>query len=424
MDAITRMTEGLGALILSLRRRVSIRYQRGSEICERLGQSLGHLTCIDERELFDFGSRTGEVAPVLLIMDRREDPVTPLLLQWTYQAMAHELIGMENNRISLRDVSAAKKEFQDIVLSARQDDFFGKNMYSNFGDLGTAVKSLVDEFQKHTANSRNLNTIREMQNFVENFSEFSAAQRNAGKHVTLVSELSRLVDARTLMQVSGVEQEVACSTGNLPGHYEEVKRLISSPSLTDSDKVRLVMLFALRYERDGRVQLADLLQRLQDFGLPRSQLVLVRTLLSQAGSDRRVGDLFSDRTLGSRLSTMAKQSLRGVENVYTQHTPLLVQTLEALVRGRLKDLDYPFIDRGRPATTPPAGKAPRLIITFMVGGTTYAEARAVAELNAAGARQEGWPAGITFLLGGTEVLNSRAFLRDLGEVASVQRTST
>jgi hypothetical protein len=38
------------------------------------------------------------------------------------------------------------------------------------------------------------------QNFVENFSEFSAAQRNAGKHVTLMSELSRLVDARTLMQ--------------------------------------------------------------------------------------------------------------------------------------------------------------------------------------------------------------------------------
>lgn len=39
------------------------------------------------------------------------------------------------------------------------------------------------------------------QNFVENFSEFSAAQRNAGKHVTIMSELSRLVDARTLMQV-------------------------------------------------------------------------------------------------------------------------------------------------------------------------------------------------------------------------------
>jgi hypothetical protein len=70
------------------------------------------------------------------------------------------------------------------------------------------------------------------------------------------------------------------------------------------------MLFALRYERDGRAQLTDLLRILQDFGVPRQQLALVRGVLTQAGTDRRVGDLFSDRTFGSRFATMAKQSLR------------------------------------------------------------------------------------------------------------------
>lgn len=60
------------------------RYQRGSEICERFAQSLHHLTAIEERELFDFGSR-GEASPVVLVLDRRDDPVTPLLSQWTYQ---------------------------------------------------------------------------------------------------------------------------------------------------------------------------------------------------------------------------------------------------------------------------------------------------------------------------------------------------
>lgn len=94
-----------------------------------------------------------------------------------------------------------KKDFQEIVLSARQDEFYKRHMYSNFGDIGAAVKDLVDEFQKQTTSSRNINTIEDMQNFVENFSEFSAAQRNAGKHVTLMSELSRLVDTRTLMHV-------------------------------------------------------------------------------------------------------------------------------------------------------------------------------------------------------------------------------
>ncbi len=36
-----------------------------------------------------------------------------------------------------------KPEFKEIVLSARQDDFFRKNMYANFGEVGIAVKVRV-----------------------------------------------------------------------------------------------------------------------------------------------------------------------------------------------------------------------------------------------------------------------------------------
>ena len=69
-------------------------YQRGSEICERFAASLHHLTAVEERELFDFGSRGGsEGAPVLLVLDRRDDPVTPLLSQWTYQVRAARCTG-------------------------------------------------------------------------------------------------------------------------------------------------------------------------------------------------------------------------------------------------------------------------------------------------------------------------------------------
>ena len=73
-------------------------------MCEKLAQSLHHLTTSEERELFDFGKRGGETAPIIMIMDRKEDPVTPLLLQWTYQAMVHELIGIQTNRVDLTQV--------------------------------------------------------------------------------------------------------------------------------------------------------------------------------------------------------------------------------------------------------------------------------------------------------------------------------
>ena len=69
----------------------------------------------------------------------------------------------------------------------------------------------MEVFQGHSKASKNISTVADMLNFVENFSEFSAAQRNAGKHVTLMSELSRHVDARSLMQVRSAVQHVhAC----------------------------------------------------------------------------------------------------------------------------------------------------------------------------------------------------------------------
>lgn len=48
-----------------------------------LSSILQKLMYQQESGLFDF--RRTEVSPLLLIIDRRDDPVTPLLNQWTYQ---------------------------------------------------------------------------------------------------------------------------------------------------------------------------------------------------------------------------------------------------------------------------------------------------------------------------------------------------
>ena len=42
------------------------------------------------------------------LLRRKEDPVTPLLLQWTYQAMVHELIGITTNRVDLSKVPGVR----------------------------------------------------------------------------------------------------------------------------------------------------------------------------------------------------------------------------------------------------------------------------------------------------------------------------
>lgn len=48
--------------------------------------------------MFDFGARS---SPLVLILDRKDDPVTPLLSQWTYQAMVHEAVGISDHMVRL-----------------------------------------------------------------------------------------------------------------------------------------------------------------------------------------------------------------------------------------------------------------------------------------------------------------------------------
>lgn len=64
--------------------------------------------------------------PLLLILDRRDDPVTPLLSQWTYQAMVHELLGLNDNRVVLKGAPGVRKDLEEVSSSVRTDAVVGR----------------------------------------------------------------------------------------------------------------------------------------------------------------------------------------------------------------------------------------------------------------------------------------------------------
>merc|ERR1711881_461532 len=115
-----------------------------------------------ERELFSFRQKRA-VPTLLLILDRREDPVTPLLKQWTYQAMAHELIGITHNVVDISKCPGGKKDQEELVLDPRTDSFFKDNMHLNFGEIGENIKQLVEEYQASTPNRGGTQSIEDLQ---------------------------------------------------------------------------------------------------------------------------------------------------------------------------------------------------------------------------------------------------------------------
>lgn len=207
-ESLQRCADGLLALLLSLKKRPVIRYEKSSPMAKKLASEVRYLMS-QEEQLFDF--RKVDTPPVLLVLDRREDSVTPLLTQWTYQAMVHHLIGIQNGRVDLSDVPDIRPELKEIVLSQDQDPFFKKNMFLNFGDLGGTIKDYVEQYQSKTKNNANIESISDMKRFIEEYPEFRKLSGNVSKHVTLVSELSRKVAAESLLEVSEVEQSLACN---------------------------------------------------------------------------------------------------------------------------------------------------------------------------------------------------------------------
>ncbi|KAM7450804.1 vacuolar protein sorting-associated protein 45 [Porites harrisoni] len=359
IDAIDRACQGILAVLLSLKKCPIIRYQNSSEMAKRLAENIKH-KINDEAQLFDF--RRTDVPPLLLILDRRDDPVTPLLNQWTYQAMVHELIGIRNNRVDMSRCPGISKELQEVVLSAEHDEFYQKNLYLNFGEIGQNIKTLMTEFQRTVKSNQQLESISDMKAFVESYPQFKKMSGTVSKHVTIVGELSRLVTEKSLLDVSEVEQDLACQNDHSSA-LQSIRRLLANDNVTELDMMRAVSLYALRYEKHSSNDVGGLLN-----------------VLSRRG--------------------VSEHYKKGVENIYTQHSPLLSETLDSLIKGKLKESFFPYLGSSV------LRDRPQEIIVFMVGGATYEEAYAVYNLN------KTLP-GVKIVLGGTTIHNCKSFLEEV-----------
>uniref|UniRef100_A0AAQ4QWE9 Vacuolar protein sorting 45 homolog n=1 Tax=Gasterosteus aculeatus aculeatus TaxID=481459 RepID=A0AAQ4QWE9_GASAC len=337
---LARCTQGLTSVLLALKKCPMIRYQLSSDMSKRLAESVKQIIT-KEYELFDF--RKTEVPPLLLILDRSDDAITPLLNQWTYQAMVHELLGLNNNRIDLSRVPGISKDLKEVVLSAENDEFYANNLYLNFGEIGTNIKNLMEDFQKKKPKEQ--------------------------------QKLESITDMKSL------------------------RRLLQSPRLSELDAVRLVMLYALRYERHSSSVLPGLMEELSRRGVSERHRGMVKSMLEYGGKRVRGSDLVTPTDAVAKTKQFFK-GLKGVENVYTQHQPLIHDTLDQLIKGRLKDSQFPYLGASS------LRDRPQDIVVFLIGGATYEEALTVYNLNRS-------TPGVRIVLGGSSIHNTRSFLEEV-----------
>jgi vacuolar protein sorting-associated protein 45 len=327
--------------------------------------------------------------------------------------MVHELLGLNNSRVVLRGVPNVSRDLEEVVLSSApgHDAFFREHRNSNFGELGEAIQNLLGDYQAKSKMHQvsNLRSIEDMHAFMDKYPELRSQGHTVSKHVAIMGELARLVEVCSLMDVSAFEQDLACADDQA-GHLRELMSKLDSPTVKIPDKLRLGMLYALRYENaipGGAIPAVK--EAMRRGGVPPESVGLVDAILKYAGSDVRGPGLYgTNKDITSKLMKSFMTSVQGVSNVYSQHSPVLMDTVEGAAKGKLPGQTHPLILSGGGASSNVEGlPLPQEILIFMVGGVTYEESTKVSQFNQANSGK------VRVILGGSTVHNSTSFLEEL-----------
>jgi len=307
------------------------------------------------------------------------------------------------------------------VMSTTEDQFFGDHALAPFPELVESIQKYMQEYQKQydqqTKYTAKAASIDDMQKFIDKYPDFKRVSGNVSKHFAVAGELQRIVEANGLFTSSQLEQDLAC-TENRQAHFDEVMQEMTSSNITNMQRLRLVLLYALRYEDQKSID--QLKTALAQNGFNPEQIKLVDKILQYAGGHVRSADLFSNKSVTGQLKTawagLLKTDVRdmfqnkSVLSILTQHKTPLAGIADALMRGKgaLEEAIYPYVmDAGY---TSSSREPPPRAIVFIIGGATYEEAKDVALLNKTigGSR--------CVFLGGTTVHNSRSFLAEIAQL--------
>ena len=185
-------------------------------------------------------------------------------------------------------------------------------------------------------------------------------------------------------------------------HLRELLDKLASPAVKIPDKLRVGLLFALRYETCANLNRVR--QEMRNGGVPEDMVELMDTMLGYAGRRERGSGLYEVGTkdIMSKMTKSFMTNVQGVSNVYSQHVPVLIDMIQAIANGKLKNATHPYIV-GKGGTD----EIPKEVIIFMAGGVTYKEASKVSEFNQNNVGK------MRVILAGSTIHNSTSFLEEL-----------
>ena len=326
---------------------------------------------------------------LLLLLDRDNDPITPILTNWKYLSMINEYIGINNNTVIVNTESKENK----FVLNFESDDFMINNIFSDYGSLSENLKNSVQKLKQKNDDMIKLKEDKNIKKLILDTEEYKSVNSNMNKHTTIINYIFKTIKNNNLLKISEYEQELMTNENINNNIFNNIMEVIKDEFVDEKYKLKLLLLYLVRFNFDPiKINMILNTVKLNNYNLSeciiKYQLIVKNNLVNLPSNKKNIK---------SMLLKFVPINNEDNKNFYMRFKPQIQKILEEIKEGNFKnnftkimDHNVTFYDN---------------IIIYIVGGYTFEELSFVNEFNNNNYNN--------YYIGGDKVINYNEFLNNI-----------
>ncbi|KAJ6804361.1 SNARE-interacting protein KEULE [Iris pallida] len=284
----------------------------------------------------------------LLIVDRSVDQISPVIHEWTYDAMCHDLLNMEGNKyVHVVPSKTGSTDEKKEVLLEDHDPIWLELRHAHIADASERLhdkmtnfisKNKAAQIQQGSRDGVELST-RDLQKMVQALPQYSEQIDKLSLHVEIAGKINKVIKELGLRDVGQLEQDLVFGDA---GTKELIEFLRTKQDATRESKLRLLMIYASIYPEKFEGDKATKLMQLAR--LSAEDVIAVNNMKYLGGLDTKKtsGGVFSLKFDVHKKKHAARKDRNSEEGTWalSRFYPMIEELIEKLSKGELPNNEY------------------------------------------------------------------------------------